>query len=157
MRPREVSAKNRGPALLLSAWIVHVAIVLGLRFVMNWAYDDVPPLDESWVVPATQFILLGASTVQVCTGVMIHGYAMVKDLCEQLSGFMDKHGFESIEDFRGASLLYFTTHASLVERQQDKKAAERAAKSGMVTKDTAWEGDKFVEQSQKLVANQDED
>ena len=106
---------------------------------------------------AAQFILLGASTVQVCTGVMIHGYAMVKDLCSQLSAFMDKHGFESIEDFRGASLPYFTTHASLVERQQEKKAAERAAKSGMVTKDTAWEGDKFVEQSQKLVANQDDD
>ena len=106
---------------------------------------------------AAQFILLGASTVQVCTGVMIHGYAMVKDMCDQLSAFMDKHGFESVEDFRGSALQYFTTHASLVERQREAKAAERAAKAGMVTKDTAWEGDRFVEQSDKLVSNQDQD
>ncbi|MFT5424628.1 MAG: dihydroorotate dehydrogenase subfamily 1 [Phycisphaerales bacterium] len=106
---------------------------------------------------AAQFILMGASTVQVCTGVMIHGYKMVKDMCQQLSDFMDKHGFESIEDFRGAALPYFTTHAALVERQREAKAADRAARSGMVTKDTAWEGDKFVEQSDKLVSNQDDD
>lgn len=37
------------------------------------------------------------------------------------------------------------------------KAAEKAAKAGMVTKDMAWEGDKFVEQSDKLVSNQDDD
>ena len=102
---------------------------------------------------AAQFILLGAHTVQVCTGVMIHGYKLAATLCEQLAAFMDKHGFASIEDFRGHSLAYFTTHAELVRRQAEVKAAERAAREGMVTKDTAWEGDKFVEQSDKLVAN----
>lgn len=102
---------------------------------------------------AAQFILLGANTVQVCTGVMVHGYGLVKTLCEQLSAFMDKHGFNTIEDFRGRSLQYFTTHAALVDRQREVKAADRAAKAGMVTKDTAWVGDKFVEQSDKLVSN----
>lgn len=102
---------------------------------------------------AAQFILLGASTVQVCTGVMIHGYGMCKTLCEGLSAFMDKHGFKSIEDFRGHSLQYFTTHADLVQRQAAAKAAEKNAAKGMVTKDAAWSGDKFVEQSSKLVSN----
>lgn len=104
---------------------------------------------------AAQFILLGAQTVQVCTGVMIHGYKMVKDMCDQLNAFMDQHGFDTIEDFRGHSLRYFTTHADLVKRQAKAKAANKAAHAGMVTKDTAWEGDKFVEQSSKLVANDD--
>lgn len=102
---------------------------------------------------AAQFILLGASTVQVCTGVMIHGYKLAHDLCSGLSAFMDRHGFEHVEDFRGHSLRYFTTHADLVARQAAVKAAGRAAREGMVTKDTAWEGDRFVEQSDRLVAN----
>ncbi len=102
---------------------------------------------------AAQFILLGASTVQVCTGVMIHGYGMVKELCRGLSAFMDQHKFASIEQFRGHSLQYFTTHADLVQRQAKAKAMEAAAAKGVVTKDTQWSGDKFVEQSSKLVAN----
>mgnify|MGYP000234334198 CR=1 FL=1 len=103
---------------------------------------------------AAEFILMGASTVQVCTGVMIHGYKMVKEMCTQLSAFMDRKGFKSIEDFRGHSLQYFTTHADLVRRQAEAKAAEKNAAKGMVTKDANWSGEKFVEQSEKLVANQ---
>jgi len=102
---------------------------------------------------AAQFILLGASTVQVCTGVMIHGYTLAGRMCDELAAFMDKHGFATIEDFRGHALQYFTTHADLVRRQDEARAAKKAAKEGMVTKDTAWEGDKFVEQSDRLVSN----
>lgn len=104
---------------------------------------------------AAQFILLGANTVQVCTGVMINGYSLAKDLCNGLSAFMDKHNFKTIDDFRGHSLQYFTTHADLVQRQAAAKAAASAPKpDGVVTKDTQWQGDKFVEQTEKLVSNQ---
>jgi len=102
---------------------------------------------------AAQFILLGAHTVQVCTGVMIHGYGMVKQMCEQLSAFMDAHGFASVDDFRGVSLPYFSTHADLVRRQAEAKAAAKAKRAGMVEKDTEWHGDRFVEQSDRLVSN----
>ena len=102
---------------------------------------------------AAQFLLLGASSIQVCTGVMIHGYGLVKTLCDELSAFMDRHGFKTIDEFRGHSLQYFATHAELVRRQAEIKAAEKAAKAGMVTQDKTWDGDKFVEQSNKLVAN----
>jgi hypothetical protein len=67
---------------------------------------------------------------------------------------MDQHGFKSINDFRGKSLPYFTTHADLVQRQAEARAKDRAKTDGVITKDTQWTGDKFVEQSQKLVANQ---
>jgi len=102
---------------------------------------------------AAQFILLGAHTVQVCTGVMIHGYGMVKEMCDQLATFMAQHDFDSIDEFRGASLPYFSTHADLVRRQAEAKAAAKARRAGMVEKDTQWEGDKFVEQSDRLVSN----
>ena len=102
---------------------------------------------------AAQFLLLGASTVQVCTGVMIHGYKLASELCRGLEAFMEKHGFDSIDAFRGHSLQYFTTHAELVRRQHEVKAREKAEREGVVTKDAAWDGDAFVEQSNKLVSN----
>ncbi|MCC6227676.1 MAG: NAD-dependent dihydropyrimidine dehydrogenase subunit PreA [Phycisphaerales bacterium] len=85
---------------------------------------------------AAEFILLGASTVQVCTGVMIHGYELVKKLERDLRAFMERHAFRSIEDFRGYSLRYFTSHAELV-------AKKHGAKSGQ---DTAWSAERFIEQ-----------
>ncbi len=99
---------------------------------------------------AAQFLLLGADTVQVCTGVMKHGYALIRPMCDQLLSFMDRHGFATIDAFKGHSLQYLTTHADLVRRQADAKAA---AREGMVRKDTEWSGDKFVEQSEKLARN----
>jgi dihydropyrimidine dehydrogenase (NADP+)/dihydropyrimidine dehydrogenase (NAD+) subunit PreA len=89
---------------------------------------------------AAQFILVGADTVQVCTGVMKFGYACVKAMQEQLLGFMARHKFETLADFKGASLRYFTTHADLVARQAQRKAA----------RDNDWRGDDFVKQSHAL-------
>jgi hypothetical protein len=104
---------------------------------------------------AAQFILLGASTIQVCTGVMINGYSMVREMCESLLGFMEKHQFETIDDFRGASIPYFSTHADLVARQAKAKAQAKARREGMIEKDAQWSGDDFVQQSNKLVSNDD--
>ena len=105
---------------------------------------------------AAEFILLGADTVQVCTGVMKHGYTLAQKMAEELLEFMEKHGFETIDDFKGAALPYFTTHADLVDRQakaKAQKAAERkAAKEGIV-KDENWNADEFVKQSDELVGN----
>lgn len=101
---------------------------------------------------AAQFILVGADTVQVCTGVMKFGYEMVKPLCEQLLAFMEKHKFETLADFKGASLPYFTTHAELVRMQKERKAAQIAAaeQSKMIKGDNEWSGDDFVKQSDAL-------
>ncbi len=101
---------------------------------------------------AAQYLLLGANTVQVCTGVMIHGYKLIHELTRGLEAFMDEHGFETIEDFRGRSLAYFTTHADLVARQAAARARREAAAGDTVTEDTDWRGDRFVEQSEGLVA-----
>ncbi len=101
---------------------------------------------------AAQFILLGGDTVQVCTGVMKHGYEVVKPMIDGLKAFMDKKGFATLDEFRGHSLQYFTTHADLVQRQAAATAAKRTA-AGVVKKDTDWQGDKFVAQSEALARN----
>jgi dihydropyrimidine dehydrogenase (NADP+)/dihydropyrimidine dehydrogenase (NAD+) subunit PreA len=104
---------------------------------------------------AAQFILLGSDTVQVCTGVMKFGYEMVKPMCEQLLAFMEKHKFETLDDFKGKSLDYFTTHAELVRMQAERKAAQKAAaeEKKVVKADSEWSGDEFVKQSDALARN----
>jgi dihydropyrimidine dehydrogenase (NADP+)/dihydropyrimidine dehydrogenase (NAD+) subunit PreA len=100
---------------------------------------------------AAEFILLGGDTVQVCTGVMKFGYEHIKPMCEQLLAFMEKHKFETVSDFKGKSLDYFTTHADLVKRQGERKAAQKAVAAAKVVKsDGEWSGDEFVKQSQAL-------
>lgn len=101
---------------------------------------------------AAEFILLGGDTVQVCTGVMKFGYEHVKPMCDQLLAFMDKHKFETLADFKGKALPYFTTHADLVKRQTERKAAQKAAAEAkkMVQADGEWSGDDFVKQSNAL-------
>lgn len=107
---------------------------------------------------AAQFILLGADTAQVCTGVMKHGYEMVKRMQDELLAFMEKHKFETLADFKGKSLDYFTTHAELVRMQKERKekqqaAAEEAAAKKIVKADSEWSGDDFVKQSNALARN----
>jgi dihydroorotate dehydrogenase subfamily 1 len=99
---------------------------------------------------AAQFILLGSDTVQVCTGVMKFGYECVKPMCDELLAFMAKHKFETLADFKGKSLDYFTTHADLVKRQSERKAAQKAAPKNVVKADGEWRGDEFVKQSDAL-------
>ena len=53
---------------------------------------------------AAEFIALGAGNVQVCTAVMHHGFRVVEDMIDGLSGWMDDKGYATIEDFRGEAV-----------------------------------------------------
>jgi dihydropyrimidine dehydrogenase (NADP+) len=101
---------------------------------------------------AAEFILMGSDTVQVCSGVMMHGYPMVKNMIRDLSEFMNKHGFESLADFKGLSLPYMTTHTELVRMQREAIELKKKAKTGLGN-DKDWSGDDFVQQSDSMVAN----
>lgn len=90
--------------------------------------------------------------MQVCTGVMVHGYPMVKHLCGGLQSFMIKHGFKSIEDFRGVALPCFTTHSRLFELQTAAIQEKRKARSGLAN-DADWTGDGFVAETESMVSN----
>ncbi len=53
---------------------------------------------------AAEFLLLGASSLQVCTAVMHYGFRIIEDLCDGLANWMDTKGFASIEEVRGKAL-----------------------------------------------------
>jgi dihydroorotate dehydrogenase subfamily 1 len=115
---------------------------------------------------AAQFLLLGCDTVQVCTGVMKSGYEIVRPMCDELLAFMERHGFETIEDFRGFSLQFFTSHSELVRlrgeakekvrRQISSRAAATRVGSAAppaITADHEWTADEFVRQTDALAGD----
>jgi dihydropyrimidine dehydrogenase (NAD+) subunit PreA len=53
---------------------------------------------------AVEHMLLGASSVQVCTAVMHYGFRIVQDMISGMSNWMRQHGFRSTRDFVGKSV-----------------------------------------------------
>jgi dihydropyrimidine dehydrogenase (NAD+) subunit PreA len=53
---------------------------------------------------AVEHMLLGASSVQVCTAVMHYGYRIVQQLIDGLTGWMRQKGYARISDFQGRSV-----------------------------------------------------
>jgi dihydropyrimidine dehydrogenase (NADP+) len=100
---------------------------------------------------AIEHMLVGANTVQSCTGPMLQGFGMVEELIEGTLAFMDKHGFATVEEFRGASLPYFTTHHHLVELQAAKKALKAAE---LANRDTEWGKGDVADQTAALTSNE---
>ena len=86
---------------------------------------------------AAMYLLVGASTLQVCTAAMLNGYEIINELTSGLAAFMEKHGFKSVSDIVGQSLPYFTTHADLVARQREAKRDH----AGSTGRDDVWKGD----------------
>ena len=46
-------------------------------------------------------LLAGATTVQVCSALYKNGYELVTQMNAELEGWMERHGFSSIDQFRG--------------------------------------------------------
>ena len=53
---------------------------------------------------AVEFILLGSTSVQICTAVMHYGFRIIDDLVEGLTNWMESKGFSTIDDFKGKAI-----------------------------------------------------
>jgi dihydropyrimidine dehydrogenase (NAD+) subunit PreA len=90
---------------------------IGLRCIVQLAKATRLPLSgiggvASWE-DAAEYILAGASTVQVCTAVMLRGYKIVERMKLGLSDYMDQKGFGSLAEMRGYVLPKITAHEGL--------------------------------------------
>ena len=54
---------------------------------------------------AVEFMLLGSTTVQVCTAAMHYGFRIVRDMIEGLENYLEDKGLSSAADLVGKSLL----------------------------------------------------
>ncbi len=62
---------------------------------------------------AAEFILLGATTIQVATAVMHYGFRIVEGMIEGLGNYLDRKGMASVNDLRGRSLGHIADWAHL--------------------------------------------
>jgi dihydroorotate dehydrogenase (fumarate) len=63
-------------------------------------------------------LLVGASAVQVCSGLYLKGVEHMGKILADLEAWMDKHGFAAIDDFRGKLSQEESQHPELFERLQ---------------------------------------
>ena len=98
---------------------------------------------------AIEFMLLGASTVQICTGVMLQGVKMVEELQDGLTKFMSVKGFNSVQELVGKSLPYFSTHMDLVKKMKEA----RRHKAGEAARDNEWAQKDITEKTAELTSN----
>ncbi len=83
---------------------------IGLRFIADMAKDPNLRLPLSGMggiytwIDAIEYMLLGASTLQVTTAILQHGYRIVDDMIEGMEDYMIDHGYETVQDFVGKAL-----------------------------------------------------
>jgi len=62
---------------------------------------------------AVEFMLLGATSVQVCTAVMHYGFRIIEDLNDGMSNWLDEKGISSITEIIGKSVEKLTDFSQL--------------------------------------------
>ncbi|MEX1366339.1 MAG: NAD-dependent dihydropyrimidine dehydrogenase subunit PreA [Nannocystaceae bacterium] len=62
---------------------------------------------------AVEFILLGSTSVQVCTEVMLRGYRIVEDMIEGLTEYMREHDFSTIDQMVGKAVPAYSEWGDL--------------------------------------------
>ena len=93
---------------------------LGLRFVSQIAkaHPNIPISGiggiEDWS-SAIEYLMVGASTLQVCTAVMWHGFSIIKDMNSGLIDFMERKGYESLDSMVGKALPKITSWTALTK------------------------------------------
>ncbi|TFG98615.1 NAD-dependent dihydropyrimidine dehydrogenase subunit PreA [Candidatus Thorarchaeota archaeon] len=93
---------------------------LGLRFVSQIAkaYPNMPISGiggiEDWS-SAIEYLMVGASTLQICTAVMWHGFSIIKDMNSGLTDFMKRKGYESLDSIVGKALPKITSWTALTK------------------------------------------
>ena len=76
---------------------------------------------NSWQ-DVVEYIMIGASAVKTVSAIMVNGCEMLQKMNDQISAFMDAHGYRCVEDMRGIALPYIGEYDALLH--QPAKAAE---------------------------------
>lgn len=110
----------------LSGWMIKP---VALRCVAQIAQTTKLPISgiggiSCWQ-DAVEFMLLGASTVQVCYAVMENGHGIIRDFCSGLQTYLERKEMASPAELVGRSLPYFTAHKTLQRDPEVFTAVDR--------------------------------
>jgi dihydropyrimidine dehydrogenase (NAD+) subunit PreA len=62
---------------------------------------------------AVEFLLMGATGVQICTAAMHHGFRIMEDLIDGLSNYLDQKGLSSVNELIGKATHTYTDWSNL--------------------------------------------
>jgi dihydropyrimidine dehydrogenase (NAD+) subunit PreA len=91
---------------------------------------------------AVEYMMVGATTVQVCTAAMWQGFKLGQTLMNGLKRFMIQRGYQSLQEFRGISLPYFTAAVPIPENVKasiDVKTCQRCGRCLVACRDGAYD------------------
>jgi dihydropyrimidine dehydrogenase (NAD+) subunit PreA len=97
---------------------------IALRFVSDMAREPRLTIPVSGIggiytwIDAVEFLLLGATTLQVTTAIMQHGYRIVDDMIEGLEDYLIDHGHASVHDVIGKALPHLADPSMLSHETQ---------------------------------------
>ena len=79
--------------------------ILGIGGIANW-HD------------AAEYMTIGADAVQVCTEVMVNGYAVIKQMKQGLLDYLESKGFNSPADLKNKAIEKLSSHEALNKQKQ---------------------------------------
>lgn len=101
---------------------------------------------EDWK-DAVEYIMVGATTVQVCTAAMWHGFKLGQKLLNGMKKFMSQKGYRSLNELRGISLQYFTSQVPMpqtIKAAIDARRCKRCGKCFIACRDGAYDAIKKI-------------
>jgi len=98
-------------------------------------YDDVKiPISSTSGVWKWQdiiaAIMAGATTVQSCTAILVKGFDVVKEWLDNINAWMDKKGYKSLDEIRGAVMKNLISGAQL---KRDQPGVHAVVEEGKCT------------------------
>ncbi len=79
--------------------------ILGIGGIANW-HD------------AAEYMCVGADVVQVCTEVMVNGYAIINAMKQGLLNYLESKGFNSPADIKNRAIANLSAHETLNKQKQ---------------------------------------
>ncbi|MBI5507767.1 MAG: NAD-dependent dihydropyrimidine dehydrogenase subunit PreA [Deltaproteobacteria bacterium] len=93
---------------------------------------------------AAEFVLLGASTLQVCSAVMLEGYDVITDLKDGLLSYLEENGATQLSELCGKALKNVVPHSALDVRTRrvsavDLSTCSRCGKCAIACRDAGYQ------------------
>jgi len=82
---------------------IPISAVLGV-----WSWDDI-----------IRYLMVGATTVQSATAVILRGYQVAQDWLKSITSWMEEKGYDSIYDFQGAALKNIISTKDVIRAATD--------------------------------------
>lgn len=121
---------------------------IALRCVIQMAKNTKLPISgiggiSDWR-DAAEFLMVGASTVQLCTAVMYNGFRIINDLKSGLSNYLEEKGNSAVKEIVGLALPKIVPHEKLdrtyrVVSEIDKTKCIRCGLCYLVCRDAGYQ------------------